>query len=256
MQAQTTFDIAQGILRTWPEDDQQFKAIGGHSRRYAFSADLATAGMKPGAVVVDVGGGWGVFAAVCSAMGMRAVSIDDYEDEGFFKRDDARHQLPSKYGFSIVNRDVIRDGIDFEPSSVDVVTSFDSMEHWHASPKRLFEQVMTVLRPGGRFVLGVPNCVNLRKRITMPFGFGKWTSMQDWYESPVFRGHVREPDVQDLHYIANHMGLAGVRIVGRNWTGLFYTRKLVRVAAWLIDYPLRLRPSLCADLYLVGHKPI
>ena len=43
-------------------------------------------------------------------------------------------------------------------------------------------------------MVGVPNCVNLRKRLTVPLGRGKWSPMADWYEQPSFRGHVREPD--------------------------------------------------------------
>jgi hypothetical protein len=47
------------------------------------------------------------------------------------------------------------------------------MEHWHHSPKRLFRQVSDkLLKPGGRFVLAVPNCVNLRKRLSVPLGVG------------------------------------------------------------------------------------
>jgi SAM-dependent methyltransferase len=44
------------------------------------------------------------------------------------------------------------------------------MEHWHRSPKALFHEALTWLRPGGLLVIGVPNCVNLRKRLTVPLG--------------------------------------------------------------------------------------
>ena len=71
----------------------------------------------------------------------------------------------------------------------------------------------------GLFVLGVPNRVNLRKRVFVPFGYGKWSSMKDWYESPVFRGHVREPDVDDLRYIARDLHLRDWQVFGRNWLG-------------------------------------
>jgi hypothetical protein len=75
------------------------------------------------------------------------------------------------------------------------------------------------LKPGGLFFLGVPNCVNLRKRITVPLGAGKWSAIEEWYEREMFRGHVREPDVGDLRYIARDLGLRDVRIFGRNWLG-------------------------------------
>ena len=45
-------------------------------------------------------------------------------------------------------------------------------------------------------LLGVPNCVNLRKRITVPLGRGKWVVHGRLArQRPTSGGHVREPDV-------------------------------------------------------------
>lgn len=164
-------------------------------------------------------------------------------------------ELHRSLGVSVISRDVIAHGIEDVPGAFDAVTSFDSMEHWHHSPKRLFHQVVQKLKSGGVFVLGVPNAVNLRKRITVPFGYGKWTSMQDWYEAPRFRSHVREPDVDDLEYIARDLHLARWRVLGRNWAGHASSRPAVRAATKLADRILRLRPQFCSDIYLVGQKP-
>ncbi len=128
------------------------------------------------------------------------------------------------------------------------------MEHWHRSPKRLFAAIIESLVPGGLFIVGVPNVVNLRKRITVPLGRGKWSQMAHWYETERFRGHVREPDVDDLRYIARDMNLTDVEILGRNWAGYLSRNRWMQLATALIDRPLRLRPSLCSDLYLIGRK--
>src|SRR5262249_23689895 len=79
--------------------------------------------------------------------------------------------------------------------------------------------------------------------------------MEDWYQEPEFRGHVREPDVADLRYIALDMGLREVQILGRNWMGYVSRSGFVRLATWIADRPLRMFPSLCADIYLTGHSP-
>ena len=100
----------------------------------------------------------------------------------------------------------------------------------------------------------MPNCVNLRKRITVPFGFGKWSSMSSWYEQEKFRGHVREPDVSDLIYMANDIKLTNIKIYGRNWLGLTSNNKFIRVLSRMIDPILKFFPSLCSDLYMVGTK--
>jgi len=79
--------------------------------------------------------------------------------------------------------------------------------------------------------------------------------MTDWYDKAVFRGHVREPDVHDLRYIANDIGLKQVAIHGRNFLGMRSRRRVIRTASLLGDRVLRYTPSLCSDIYLVGQKP-
>jgi hypothetical protein len=76
--------------------------------------------------------------------------------------------------------------------------------------------------------------------------------MEEWYEEEVFRGHVREPDVSDLYYIARDMGLQSIQVVGRNWLGYGSRRAWIRLATSVVDVPLRAFPSLCANLYLTG----
>ena len=77
--------------------------------------------------------------------------------------------------------------------------------------------------------------------------------MEDWYEEPEFRGHVRESDVGDLRYIARDLGLKAVKILGRNWLGYASASGVLRFGTRIADIPLRIFPSLCADLYLTGH---
>jgi SAM-dependent methyltransferase len=219
--------------------------------RIAFHLALLL-GCVPAGRVADVGGGVGMFSLGAEALGLQAVLVDDFRDE--VPGAQAALEQHRQAGVEVVSRDVIADGVEFAPGSLDAVTSFDSMEHWHHSPRKLFGQLMTALKPGGWFILGVPNAVNLRKRITVPLGRGKWSGMQEWYDAPVFRGHVREPDVSDLRYIGRDLKLTDLKIIGRNWQGRFSSNVLVRALAAVFDLPLRICPSLCSDLYLVGRK--
>ena len=231
-------ELVQGQLRDIP--------------RIAFNIRLALAGGEPqGLAICDLGGGVGLFTVGCAALGMQPVLVDDFGDRVNLQHGNSAFAAHRRFGVQIVSRDVVKEGIaDLGP--FDVVTSFDSMEHWHHSPKALFAQVRAKLKPGGRFVLGVPNCVNLRKRITIPFGVGKWSSIDEWYGADSFRGHVREPDVGDLRFIARDMDLREVKILGRNWQGYYSPRQWIRQATKVADVPLRAFPGLCADLYLTG----
>jgi SAM-dependent methyltransferase len=222
--------------------------------RMTFALQLVERACGLRGALCDIGGGQGLFAVACASLGMKVTMIDDFGDQAHQETGSGPVELYEQYGVHLINCDVVTQQLDFPESVFDVVTSFDSMEHWHHSPKLLFESVARAIKPGGAFILGVPNCVNLRKRITVPFGYGRWSSMADWYERPRFRGHVREPDVSDLRYIANDMGLVDVEISGRNWFAYEYPARLVRAFAPVIDHLIRPIPSLCASIYLVARK--
>jgi len=246
--------VASILDRYWPPATERAQ-LRAEARRVAFNVELCVSRIGTTGRVCDIGGGWGVFSAACAQVGLSATLVDDFSDGGFLDPSDPRHRLPAECGVRVVSRDVVRDGIDFPSGSFDVVTSFDSMEHWHASPRALFAQILEVLRPGGLFVLATPNCVNLRKRLTVPLGRGAWSPFEVWYFQTPFRGNVREPSVADLRRIGHDMGLTSARILGRNWMGRADSRPIVRAAARILDGPLRQLPSFCSDIYLVGRRP-
>jgi SAM-dependent methyltransferase len=250
--------VLYDVARQYPAtlvDEQVFDI-----KRIAFNISIAVRAAVSSPVneleICDLGGGVGLFSVGCAALGFkRSVLVDDFEDSINHQLGTSVLDLHRSYGVEIISRDVVQSGIEDIEGPFDIITSFDSMEHWHNSPKRLFESVFNKLRPNGVFVLGVPNCVNLRKRISVPFGIGKWSDMDSWYEADRFRGHVREPDTNDLLYIGRDMKLIDLKIYGTNWLGYGSRFRLVRLATLFLDYPLRLRPSLCSDIYLVGRKP-
>lgn len=225
--------------------------------RMSYEMSLFVPNVSPGARVCDLGAGWGTISLGCAAAGLKAVLVDDYRERGFFEAATmaAMRALYEKYGVEVVSRDLVTEGLGFPAGSLDAVTCFDSIEHWHGSPKKALHDAMRALRPGGRFVIATPNCVNLRKRITVPLGRGKWSSLAEWYENELFRGHVREPDVDDLRFIARDIGLKDAQIDGRNWNGYYSESRVVRALIQVVDPVLRLKPSLCSDLYLTGNAP-
>jgi len=245
-----TTDLFAEIIAAYPESLRSSQRADIERQRYHLGTIARL--LPPGGKILDIGGGVGMFGVACAAAGFEVTVVDDSLDPVHVRYGPDAYAAHRRYGVTVVERDVIADGLEWGPGEFDAITTFDSMEHWHASPKRLFRQVVDVLKPGGWFLLGVPNALNLRKRIAVPLGRAKWSQMADWYEQPVFRGHVREPDVADLRYIAHDMGLLDVRVDGRNWLGLKSPRPGVARAARLADVPLRRFPQLCSDIYLLG----
>ena len=219
--------------------------------RVAFLLSL----IPPGSRVCDIGGGTGMLSAACMAAGAASVLvIDDFRDPLNHEFGESVFVAHRRLGVEFISRDVVADGIGDYREEFDVIACICSIEHWHASPKRALHQMMRALKPGGLLLVGLPNCVNLRKRISWVLGTGEWTTMESWYEQPEFRSHVREPRIADLHYMARDISLTDYRIIGRNWAGLRSPYRFRRIASNVLDRALRLRPSLCSDLYLVGHR--
>jgi SAM-dependent methyltransferase len=247
----TITQTLEALARRYPAPLVQKQLEG--LRRNAFHVELVNRLVeRDHPVIADIGGGICLFSPACAALGMRVTLVDDFRDQVNLSDPGTNAlALHRELGVTVEQRDVMS-GVSLPREIFDAITCFDAMEHWHNSPKILFHQLIDSLRPGGWFILSAPNCVNLRKRISVPLGYGRWSPMPLWYDEPVFRGHVREPDIDDLRTIAADLKLRDVRIFGRNWMG--YDRRGLRLLMPLADAVLRLRPSLCANLYLVGRK--
>ena len=248
-----------GVLRNAAEQyiPEQVRRQSQDIHKVAFQIGLATDARKlyrPDEFeIMNLGGGPGLFSVGCAALGMkRSVLVDDFDDAVNHHYGKSILEIHKKYGVEIHSRDMVAQGLVGIEGQFDAITSFDSMEHWHNSPKKLFHDVVAKLKPGGVFVLNAPNCVSLRKRVTVPLGYGRWSEMEDWYETETFRGHVREPDVESFRYISRDMGLKDTRILGRNFM-VFHALGFYGSFLPKID-PLRMFPSLCADIYMIGRK--
>lgn len=219
--------------------------------RVAFQVEHA---YLPGGAIADLGGGLGLFTPICAALGMEAFLVDDFGDAV-----NARYRIEHipahrETGVHVLKTDVAGWGQYFADASLDVVTSFDSIEHWHHSPRRALQEAYRVLRPGGALLLGAPNAVNLRKRVSVLFGRSNWSRFEDWYLPDRFRGHVREPVLADLLRMVDDLGFERPEVWGRNWAG-YLQGGICRAITRMIDLPLRSFPTLCSDLYVMAVKP-
>lgn len=221
--------------------------------RLAFHLSLVIGRIPEGGSVVDIGSGLTPFAAVLSSFGYHGIMVDDFQDR--WHTDCASTlDLMRSMGTSIISCDALTQIDKNIKNNVDAVVIFDMLEHLHSTPRPMLQALVSKINIGGILLIGVPNCVNLRKRLTVPFGNGRWSAIQEWYVDPIFRGHVREPDVDDLIYIAGDLGFSDYKIIGRNWLGYKSRFGFVRALNPIGDKLLRLRPALCSNIYLLCCK--
>lgn len=226
--------------------DDQAADVG----RITYHIELIKQYADPPARVCDIGGGLGLLTPGCAAFGFKCTLVDDFRDEINLRSDNRALEVHRRYGVSVLSRDLTADPLDFEPNTFKIITAMDVLEHLHHSPKKLLHGLKRALVPDGVLIISMPNCCNLRKRISSLLGTGHWSAMKDWYEPEIFRAHVREPNISDLRYICRDLDMNILKISGRNWLGGASYPTLRKIA----DPLLRLRPSLCSNLYLVAGK--
>jgi SAM-dependent methyltransferase len=209
---------------------------------------------RPGIALADLGGGIGLFSLGCAALGLHTWLVDDFGDPVNRSFDVDALGLHKAFSVRVVKVDVRRFGERFEDGSLDVVTCFDSLEHWHHSPRPVFAEAFRVLKPGGTLLLSGPNAVNLRKRISVLFGRNNFSHFEDWFYPEEFRGHVREPVLGDLLRLVRELGFETRAACGRNWAAYGQSRAKL-AAASAVDRLLRPFPTLCSDIYVVAMKP-
>jgi SAM-dependent methyltransferase len=224
--------------------------------------------LQPGRHLVDLGAGLSIFGPMARKLGLEVTLIDDFGGGGgvlYGQRPEDIKVLDlfrDQLGIKIIKENFVETPIPLPDASVDVITCFHSLEHWHHSPRRLFREIARIMRPGGILILATPNAVNLRKRVYVLMGRSNFPLLRDWYEAgdPVYRGHVREPVIRDLQQLMdwNHFDVVGT--YGRNFIGreskvlASLPRPLVNGTAIVSEKLLRFFPSLCSDIHVVGRK--
>lgn len=216
---------------------------------------------KLNGTVVDLGGSSGFHCMICSKLGMKAICIDNFKVrpkghicDFWFEHDLECEKIASRLGVEFMHVDMLEWNPSFAENSIDVVMTFDVIEHLYRSPKSIYSKMVVALRHDGHFLIGGPNAANLLKRIRVPLGKNIFARLDEWWAHDYFIGHVREPIVADLRFIAKDLGLDILHVFGRNWLGMENNSLVIRTAAIVGDKFLRKVPSLCSNIYLLAKK--
>ncbi|MEZ6235777.1 MAG: methyltransferase domain-containing protein [Phycisphaerales bacterium] len=170
--------VPAAALARWPLESlkgerdlhmDMLREAGRRSDAHIARYHLACQFVRPGDTVLDVACGLGYGSAIVRAgsQAARVVGIDSSESAVAYARDcfgggssgacgdsgegNERAGRPIEFG--------VGDAADlsrFGDASIDVVVSFETLEHL-GEPGRFLDEARRVLRPGGRLVLSVPN---------------------------------------------------------------------------------------------------
>ena len=130
----------------------------------------------PGSRLLDIGCGALDKAMVYKNMGYLCYGCDDFQDPWHSRSENMDPVLSCARGLAIqvyAQQDPF--DIPWDEGSFDVVTIINVIEHLHESPRDILNFAGLYLKPGGLVVVGMPNSVNLPKRLFVLMGRSNYT---------------------------------------------------------------------------------
>lgn len=230
--------------------------------------------------IADCGSGYSFFIPflACKKKKLNLFMIDDFKSLDSFKTGNnatesekveknflnRANKVFKKLNIKKINLNFEKEKFKFKKNSIDCITSFHCIEHFHSSPKKFLKECNRVLKPGGTLVLAVPNAVNFRKRISVLFGNTNYYYFDHYWNQMPYYGHVREPTKEELKLFCINSGFVNTKLYGKNFMGIerlvrffnkiFLSKKLSRSVSNILLKPLELFPGLCTDLHIVCKK--
>lgn len=168
------------------------------------------AGTRP--KVLELGIGWGGASLCLARAGALVVGLDDFAD-GFDAQGVPQMRFLTSQRVRAVRGSVLQ--LPIKPGSFDVVILNDVLEHMSV-PKRLLHEIHALLKPGGLFVMEVPNSVALYKRMRVLCGLSNYYRMEHFFQDEDYRGHVREYTKSEIEYMLTTTGFDPLEIRGVN----------------------------------------
>jgi 2-polyprenyl-3-methyl-5-hydroxy-6-metoxy-1,4-benzoquinol methylase len=208
--------------------------------------------------LLDLGGGTSTVNLALAQLGMQVYVVDIFE--AYWQQHYGQagmtqlRKLFDDAQVKLIDADLLTFDYraHFGETRFDVITSSNCFEHLHHSPRPMLENCLPLLKPGGRVVFGVPNAVNIYKRLKVLFGKTNHPDYHKfYYQGTPWYGHIREYTTGDWRMLAGFLKLQDAQIRGYNWN-LHTSKKMPRALVDPIDRLLRLFPSLCTDVYLIA----
>jgi len=172
-----------------------------------------------GGSILDVGCGNGTMGLALKMLGFNVYLVND--EVGYqIGSKSCSYKLLKDNNIPVYCLDASIERFPFDDESFDIVTLLGVIEHFHGTPRFCLTEIYRVLTPDGKLLIDTPNSVNLRKRLSVPFGRSNYVNIRNFYYSDYpYRSHVREYNMSELEAICRW---SGFKTVEKIYTNDFY----------------------------------
>ncbi len=247
----------QNVLITFPENSRSGIMHNIHKNIFEIEIILNIVNTKfkdiKKPVIADFGCGLGINLIILSHyFNLDCIGIDRYDEfdpkhqREVGSRSDVIDRL-NNFGVKIFNENPVT--FNLEKNSIDIVTSFDVIEHFNFTPKNYLINMISCLKVDGYILVGTPNQVHFFNRIKLLFGKNIWEDYNYWYNSKEFYGHVRELTTRELILSLNFSNLEFIKVESTSYPilsrlKLIFPSKVSSLLYFIFNLFLKLNPKL------------
>ena len=210
--------------------------------------------LPPGSKILDFGCGPCDKTALYQRLGYECYGCDDLNDD--WHKEGENREAIKRFAESegICFFQTSNGTLPYDDEFFDGILLVDVVEHLHDSPRRLLNLLITKLKPEGFIFVGMPNSVNIRKRISVLLGRTNYPSLENFYFSKEpWRGHVREYTLRETITLFRYQNLELVYAKGAN----MFAHKRIKSKLLRLLYLLTttIFPCLSEGILVIGRKP-
>jgi SAM-dependent methyltransferase len=227
--------------------------------RFRFIRELLQSDFPPPARIVELGSAPGDQIAALAHLGYNATSIDlgEAEDDwgsgepGYFRT------LLASAGVENITWNLEEHPYPLPDAHFDVVILTEVFEHLREYPIRALEEIMRILRPGGRLYLTTPNAAYLVNRLRLLCGGTIHSPLRDWIGGLPHARHAREYTFLEMRQLLTLSGFTIISEQSRHFHLVSGRRSSSsRVVKHGLNKLAVIRPTLGPSIVIVAERPL